>query len=317
MGECDDDRATGTLAKEVVVVAIDSLLPGRSPRIEAEHRDHARALAELQVPLPPIIVHRPTMRVVDGTHRIGAAKLRGDRDIQVRFFDGSDLAAFVFAVRANLSGGLPLTYADRVAAAARVVIADPTYSDRAIADLTGLSAGTVRSIRQRSVTAGPTGQTRMGRDGRIRPVDGKAARERVREALASEPGASLRHIAKLAGVSPNTVREVRRRLELGEPDRRTPRASGGDPARAGSRRPDVVMEKAFQALSRDPAVRFSESARAAFRWLLAHAVRHREWVGVVERLPPHAAFLLVDVAYQCAAEWYDLAQLLRARTEEP
>jgi hypothetical protein len=35
--------------------------------------------------LPPILVHRATNRIIDGMHRLEAAKLRGDETISVRF----------------------------------------------------------------------------------------------------------------------------------------------------------------------------------------------------------------------------------------
>ncbi|MFC7729983.1 hypothetical protein [Actinomadura keratinilytica] len=69
--------------------------------------------------LPPILVHRRTMRVVDGMHRLRAARLQGRCEIGVRFVDGPDADVFVAAVRANIGHGLPLSLADREAAAAR------------------------------------------------------------------------------------------------------------------------------------------------------------------------------------------------------
>src|SRR5947208_3251503 len=69
-----------------------------SPRITGENTEHASRLAELDKPLPPIVVHRSTMRVVDGMHRVRAAVLRGDEFIDAVFFDGSADDAFVLAV---------------------------------------------------------------------------------------------------------------------------------------------------------------------------------------------------------------------------
>src|SRR5436190_22914423 len=97
-------------------IPIGSLLPADSPRLEGERIDHVRALADATVDLPPILVHRPSMRVIDGMHRLRAAQLRGEETVEVQFFDGGEDLVFVAAVQANISHGLPLSLADRQAA---------------------------------------------------------------------------------------------------------------------------------------------------------------------------------------------------------
>lgn len=91
----------------VVLVPISQLLPGDSPRLSGESLEHATALAESGAVLPPVVVHRTTMRVVDGMHRIRAALLRGLRAVEVRYFDGAEVEAFAFVVEANTKHGLP------------------------------------------------------------------------------------------------------------------------------------------------------------------------------------------------------------------
>src|SRR5687768_3713348 len=110
-------------------VALSTLLPADSPRVEGEDADHVRALAELECPLPPVIVHRPTMRVIDGMHRVHAATLRGESQIRVVFFDGSPEEAFVRAVQSNSAHGLPLSQADKSAAARRILESFPQWSN--------------------------------------------------------------------------------------------------------------------------------------------------------------------------------------------
>jgi hypothetical protein len=66
------------------------------------------------------------MRVIDGMHRLRAAQLRGDHGVEVKFFDGDADEAFIAAVRANITHGLPLTLADRKAAAQRILAASHT-----------------------------------------------------------------------------------------------------------------------------------------------------------------------------------------------
>ena len=74
----------------VELVPLSSLLPAFSPRIDGEDDEHIKMLADVGNELPPILVHRPTMRVIDGMHRLGAATMRGDAMIRVQFFERSE-----------------------------------------------------------------------------------------------------------------------------------------------------------------------------------------------------------------------------------
>src|SRR5207302_2774758 len=115
--------------KAEVVINIDALLPADSPRLEGEQPEQIHALAETDSQLPPILVHRPTMRVIDGMHRLRAVQLKGRKTIGVRFFDASEEEAFILAVQLNVEHGMPLTRADRKAAAQRIVMIRPQWSD--------------------------------------------------------------------------------------------------------------------------------------------------------------------------------------------
>ncbi|GAA2515797.1 ParB N-terminal domain-containing protein [Winogradskya humida] len=199
----------------VECVSISVLLPADSPRLTGEDAEHVRLLAATDGQLPPITVHRQTMRVIDGMHRLQAAVTRGHETINVRFFDGSDEDAFVLAVQLNVGHGLPLTRADRTAAARRIISLHSTWSDRLIASVSGLSAGTIRALRKecgepKAVAA------RVGRDGRVRPTDAAAGRLAASRVVTEQPDASLREIARRAGVSLGTARDVRERMQHGE-----------------------------------------------------------------------------------------------------
>ncbi|MBT2447960.1 ParB N-terminal domain-containing protein [Streptomyces sp. ISL-43] len=224
-------RDRGYLDQPVESVATDRITAGFSPRTGGEDGEYAKTLAEAEGELPPILVHRPTMRVIDGAHRLRAAALRGETHIRVRYFDGERSEAELLAVAANVTHGRPLTAADRTAAAGRVFASHPRWSDRAVAAVTGLSARKISQLRK-GTAAAETGH-RVGRDGRARPVDPSRARELAGELLRSNPGASLRRIAAEAGLSPATVADVRDRIRRGEdpvPARR------GDTAPADRRR---------------------------------------------------------------------------------
>ncbi|MGH1551964.1 ParB/RepB/Spo0J family partition protein [Streptomyces sp. L7] len=125
------------------------LLPADSPRLSGENLEHAHTLAASEQDLPPIIVHRQTMRVIDGMHRLRVAVLRRQSEIRVCFFEGNTADAFVLAVKSNVGHGLPLTLADRVSAAERIITSHTEWSDRVIASATGLSATTVGGLRRR------------------------------------------------------------------------------------------------------------------------------------------------------------------------
>ena len=302
-------------------IATSLLLPADSPRLGGEDEEHIRMLAEIDGPLPPIIVHRSTMRVIDGMHRLHAAAMRGDETIDVRFFDGTEAAAFMLAVRSNIEHGRPLSQADRHAAAERIVATHTSWSDRAIAASAGLGARTVADIRRRLAegVTGPGGaRARRGRDGRWRPVDPADGRLRAVEILRAEPEASVREVARRAGISPATALDVRNRLRRGEEPMQ--------PARPADRRPkppappveralDEEFEAMLRGLANDPSLRFSQSGRDIVRWMLTRLVRPSEWDDLADIVPSHCRFILVTIASQCADEWREFADTLEQRVQ--
>lgn len=204
------------IGNEVVSVPVLSLRAGDSPRLNGEDKAHIAQLADTETPLPPILVDRRTMRVIDGMHRLMAASLRGKDMIDVIFFDGTEADVFLRAVQENVAHGLPLSQADRRAAAERIIASHPHMSDRAIGQASGLAARAVASIRKRSSEHLPQSNARVGRDGRVRPLDSGDARRRAAELLTQQPEASLREVARAAGISPATVLDVRKRLARGD-----------------------------------------------------------------------------------------------------
>ena len=78
-----------------------ALAEGDSPRLDGLDTDHVRQLAERAETMPPLLVHRATLRVIDGHHRLAAARLRGLDRVPVRWFEGSDAEAFVAVVRST------------------------------------------------------------------------------------------------------------------------------------------------------------------------------------------------------------------------
>lgn len=214
-------------------VRIDTLEPADSPRLGGIDEAHLRRLAEIVTPLPPILVHRSTMRVIDGMHRVRAAALKGLDVIEAQFFDGADEEAFLRAVALNVAHGLPLPTADRKAAAARILLSHPGLSDRAVAEYTGLDAKTVAAVRPCSTADSPQLNTRIGTDGKVHPLDRTVERIRASELIATRPDLPLRAVAKAAGISVGTAHDVRQRLLRGEqpaPRRQAPARPAGTEA---------------------------------------------------------------------------------------
>jgi ParB-like chromosome segregation protein Spo0J len=297
-------------------VPLSFLVIGDSPRRSGESPGHARTLAELEEGLPPIIVHRPTMQVIDGMHRLRAARLRGAEKIEVRFFDGDEASAFVLAVRLNITHGLPLTLADRKAAADRIISFYPRWSDRVIASVTGLSGPTVAARRRLLTASNLHEDTRIGMDGRARPVDPAQRRQAAAQMLADNPGASLREVARQAGLSPETIRKLRAQptpVNGMAARHRLPVAArparADEPARAG--------KIAVKSLLADPALRSTDNGRALLRLLTASRALHDSGSEFIDKAPAHCLGRLVEAARACARDWETFAAEVERRRALP
>jgi DNA-binding CsgD family transcriptional regulator len=317
-------------------VPIHLLRPADSPRLSGEDNHHTEVLAELGEDLPPIIAYRPSMRVVDGMHRMRAAVIRGEERIRVRFFEGPEADAFRLAVTMNVTHGLPLTLADRRAAASRILTVQPHLSDRCIARTAGLSPKTVSSLRQQIV--GDTGDpVRIGRDGRARPVNSAQGRRIASMLFAQRPNASLREIARCAGISPATAKDVRMRLDRDEDpvptrlreaeqgwqcqqqERRAEQGLDGQgeqeepeprpvPVDGGRfrRNPAAMLAR----IARDPRLRFTQSGKALLVWFRSHVVSPDECESLMRSVPEHLTGRVAQLAREVAAEWISLANQL-------
>jgi ParB-like chromosome segregation protein Spo0J len=288
-------------------------------RVKGEDVKHVRVLAEVEDQLPPIVVHRTTMRVIDGMHRVRAAMLRGTAHIDAILFEGAENDAFLLAVQLNAEHGLPLSRADRVAATIRIICSCPQWSDRAIARAAGLSDKTVASIRRRTSAEIPHLPDRIGRDGRVRPVSPAAGRRLAGDLIAQNPNATIREIATRAGISLGTARDVRTRLRNGldpVPSRRRGPAGagsrppdGGDGARARSlsaRMAPIIMES----LRNDPSLRYNETGRALLRLLAMHAMSSADRERLISAVPMHRAQAVAQVARGCSEAWQQFAMRL-------
>jgi hypothetical protein len=261
------------------------------------------------------------MRVIDGVHRVRAAALRGASHIEVRFFDGSESAAFALAVRANIAHGLPLSLAERKAAAVRIMSSNPLWSDRKVAAATGLGRRTVSTLRE-----GATGQasqlhSRIGLDGRVRPLSTVEGRRRAGALVRQCPDVSLREIAKATGVSVGTARDVRTRVWQGRdpvPAGRwrapaEPAGTSGRDERTGAAPTVTDYPAIWQRLTHDPSLRLGAPGRRLLRWLGAYAARPGDHSQFVAAVPPHCADLVAELARYNARMWDGFAREVERR----
>jgi ParB-like chromosome segregation protein Spo0J len=331
-------RAQGTVGKKgssidgvddegTVRLPIGALLPADSPRLEGENADHVRVLAELdERELPPVVVDRVTMRVIDGMHRLRASRLRGRDTVRVRFYDGDENDAFVVAVRFNNSHGLPLSLADRTAAATRLISMYPQWSDRRIAEVTGLSAATVRVVRTRSTAGSAQSNRRLGRDGRHRPLSSADSRLLASQLIKENPDAPLRQIALAAGLAPSTALDVRDRLRAGRnPVPRKLREGGyGEQPRptlvsapkVSTRCAGPSMDAVLHRVRTDPSLRFTETGRTLLRLFDNRLLHTEERARLVSTVPAHCATTIALLARQIAEGWRELAAELEQRDKE-
>jgi hypothetical protein len=277
-----------------------------------EDQAYARLLAFTPVPLPPILVERSTMRVIDGMHRVLAAGLRGENSIDVTFFDGNEAESFVAAVRANIEHGKPLNLADREHAAERIIALHPDWSDRVIGETCALAPRTVAGVRLRATSEHPQLHARMGKDGRSRPLDPIPGRQRIAQAVLDEPDASLQKLADRTGTSVGTVRDVRRRLARGE---------SPIPPRRRNRRDHVESEEdqapSDGSWTQDSACASTDDARRFASWFDATRIREEQCNQYVNAVPLSRSYAIVTEAQARARAWMDFAAALenRARKE--
>lgn len=318
----DPEATTGGEDAGVHLVPVSCLVAADSPRLGGLDQDHVEVLAQREI--EPILVHRDTRRVVDGMHRLQAAKNRGEKLIPVRYLDGPVSEVFIHSVTANITHGLPLTLKDRKAAAGRILASRPDLSDRAIARITGLSPKTVGAVRRTSSEEIPHSNIRIGVDGRTRPLNAAQRREAARAFLAAHTEATLHEIAASAGVSTSTACEIRQQMRRNTPApaptppphlhvaRETPdwNRTGTTGTSAHDQHEPPGRVQRVETLAKDPSLRLTESGRALLRWLNERAPDLEAGRQLMAAVPLHCAVAVADLANAYAREWQRFASTL-------
>lgn len=316
-GSRDQSKRQSAEADEgpIVRLRLEQIQPGHSPRLKDLDEAHVQLLADTEEELPPIVVHRSTLTVIDGRHRLRAALVRGDTLIRARLFDGTEDEAFIYSVEANNAHGLPLTASDRHAAAVRLLQVRPEWSDRSIASAVGVSAQTVGKVRRSTGTSSQL-NGRVGRDGRVRPLSTAEGRRKAEEIMTAKPDASLREVAREAGLSPGTVNDVRRRLREGKDPVLPVKVSAAESMQGRVQNristesaPDFVLF--WQQLSKDPSLKLTQFGRNLLTLLRAHRLDE----DVAESVPAHCVEKIAILANQCSLTWGVIARRLERRGE--
>lgn len=329
-----------------VSIPVGSLVPGFHLRHEGTDAAHVRLLADAagSVRLPSILVQKNGSRIIDGMHRVEVARLRGEWNINARIVDCTDEEALVLAVKSNTLHGLPLSRADRISSAKRILAAHADWSDRAVAGITGLSAKAIASLRNSSTGDVPFSGKRLGRDGKRRPVIPAEGRRRAAEYIQAHPEASLREIARATDVSLGTVHGVKERLrreaeqaeqpdgakDLATEQRACRPAPAPPPLRPEPVHPSPVrvlpgggarhaQRLAWPAISgklaADPTLRYTEGGRAFLRWMSLHSMQADEWREFIDAIPRHWLNDVSRIAASMSEEWRQFAERLGHKAE--
>jgi hypothetical protein len=298
----------------VQMVAVKALSPGYSPRRGGVSPAHVQRLMETGGDWPPLLVRRSTRAVIDGAHRLAAARALGLATLGVVYFEGTDEEARIEAIRGNRSHGLPLTLSDRKQAAIDVIARQPDWSDGRVAEICSLSPKTIAALR---ATSGPvdTGRparpetgSRLGRDGKRHPIGPIPPRDRVAQALAEDPVASLRTIARRVGVSPETVRTVRRKLgTLASPGERRP-------SQLPTIDPELLSSRpAHKSWSRDRALASTKEGARFATWFDKYEVDEAALWEHPRAVPTSRTYEVTDEARRRARFWTDFADRVEGR----
>lgn len=293
-----------------VELPLESLRRGFSARFGSEDVKHAQALAETFDKLPPIVVHRATMNVLDGNHRVLAARMLRRTSIGAVYFEGNEDDAYVEAVRRNIAHGRPLTVRERERAAVRMLAAHPEWSDRRISEVCGLSPKTVARHRPDATVENPQLRTRVGRDGKRRPTDPALARLHIAAVVRERPDAPLSEIAARTGSSEATVRDVRQRLRDGQspvPEPESRARNGRPPASSCCDREQIAP------WSDDTALRSTPAGNEFAQWFDRSTIEPGHWGPHVDSLPLSRLPLIANEARRRASCWNEFCEALGNR----
>ncbi|MGE3833685.1 MAG: AsnC family protein [Acidimicrobiia bacterium] len=215
------------------------------------------------------------------------------------------------------SAATSLSLTSRKALAAELLERQPDLSDRAVGRQCGLSPATVASLRARAQMASADHTPmRLGRDGRSRPVDGGALRQRIAAAIQEDPDASLRTIARRVGASPETVRSVRLQLSQAEPDAAPrPLSRTAPPAEVDLLLAMPPVPTPARSWQEDTACQSTSDGAAFASWFEESGLDDQGWREFVHSVPLSRVYEIIDEARRRSSVWTGFAQALEERVD--
>jgi hypothetical protein len=298
-------------ADDICEVELMRLRSGMSPRLGEQDLDHAHALAYQFDKCPPILVERTTMTVIDGVHRMLAARILGRRTIAVIFFDGTHEQALAEAVSSNIAHGKPLTLAEREHAAVAFLRLQIAWSDRRIASTCGLSDKTVGRLRKTTADV-PQISERLGRDGRRRHIGPTRLRTDISVVTGVQPNANPDEVAEAPSMA-TTFRDLQEHITKGE---HLPRPSDSEKTTdrfGGNARPDR-RNNSLRPWGEDRALLAMPNGASFTAWMDQREISSEDWELCLEQIPLGRLAQLADDARARAAEWAKFSAALEARS---
>jgi ParB-like nuclease domain len=298
---------------------------------------HVKLLADAagSSELPPILVQKGNYRIVDGMHRVEAARLRGEKSIKAQLIPCTDQDAFILALKTNTLHGLPLSRRDRIFGAKHILAWHPDWSDRGVAAATGLGAKTIAGLRHHSADGIQQFSKRVGRDGKRHPLTAAEGRRRAVEYMMARPDAPLRQVAREVDVSLATAQDVRTRMRRGtDPitvgrQRPSPKPAARPLAEDGASlrnvanthgirpsSPDPSWGLISAKLATDPSLRYTEGGRKFFRWMSMYATHASEWNEFSDAIPSHWLKDVYVAVNETLDELHHFADELRRRQNQ-
>lgn len=169
-------------------VKISAGTQSRAAICKATLADYAEAMLNGSN-FPPIVVfrHGNEILLADGFHRVRAAKLAKLDSILAEVRPGNRIDALKFSLSSNHSHGLRRTNEDKRHGVTLALNAFKNWSDRAVAEMVGVSQPMVGAVRRQLIKT-ISCERRVGRDGRSRKLP--VGTKRTVMALPPEPTTS-------------------------------------------------------------------------------------------------------------------------------
>jgi ParB-like chromosome segregation protein Spo0J len=297
---------------EVNCLSLCQLRGGFNIRQTGLDEAHVMSLASVPDAWPPVLVSAADYMVIDGAHRVEAARRLGFTSISVTLFDGTPDEAFLEFLRRNISHGLPLTLRERELAGKRILQEHPEWSDRRIATSCALAAKTIAKLRCRLSAEIPNLKSRIGIDGVARPVHIDEMRKRIVASIEAHPEASLRSIARDAGASPEAVRNARKALERDPVKRSSDRAWSISSSTAGECTQAPTSSNGQ--ISKDEAFFSREESAQFVKWFETTTIAEDDWRSLLTAVPLSRVYQIADEARRRGQNWLEFASSLENRT---